>query len=75
MRGSLSSLHLASASSSRAIVYKQTGHLLRRQSPFLSRHLSTSLIRNSASTTMGIEVGNAWVGVKGAGSLDLRSEN
>ncbi|KAF3073232.1 Aldolase vrtJ [Trichoderma lentiforme] len=75
MRGTLCSLHLASASSSRALVYQQAGHLLRRQSPFLrQRHLSTSLIRNSASVTMGIEVGNAWVGVKGAGSLDLRSD-
>ncbi|KAL7947465.1 pyridoxal phosphate-dependent transferase [Trichoderma barbatum] len=77
MRGTLFSLHLASASSSRALVYQQTEHILGRQSPFLRRHLSSSFIRNSASPAVAMgsaEGGNAWVGVKGAGSLDLRSD-
>ncbi|KAL6872041.1 pyridoxal phosphate-dependent transferase [Trichoderma novae-zelandiae] len=67
MRGSLSSLHLASASSSsRLLLTRQTVHL----QPRLGRH-PRSIPSSAAMASTGT---NAWVGVKGPGSLDLRSD-
>ncbi|KAL7921013.1 pyridoxal phosphate-dependent transferase [Trichoderma austrokoningii] len=50
-----------------------TASLLRRQAARTGRHLSSCAARNNA--IMGsVDGSNAWVGVKGAGSLDLRSD-
>ncbi|KAK1238981.1 hypothetical protein MKX08_006042 [Trichoderma sp. CBMAI-0020] len=66
MRGSLFSA-VISASNSASLLRRQTARTLGRQ--VTNRHLS----RNKA--IMGSSEGlNAWVGVKGAGSLDLRSD-
>ncbi|KAH6604372.1 threonine aldolase GLY1 [Trichoderma cornu-damae] len=70
-------LHLALASkTSTVLASRRAIRLLGRQS---ARHLSTS--RDSAGTGAPAAMGssadsasNAWVGVKGAGSLDLRSD-
>ncbi|KAL7818613.1 pyridoxal phosphate-dependent transferase [Trichoderma gracile] len=66
MRGSLSPLHLASASRSRLLFSRQAANV---QQPF-GRHLRGI----ASSAAMGSSQTNAWVGVKGRGSLDLRSD-
>lgn len=68
MRGSLFSA-VISVSNTASLLRRQSVRTLGRQQ-VTKRHLS----RNNAAIMGSSEGSNAWVGVKGAGSLDLRSE-
>lgn len=72
MRGSLFSAFI-STSNSAFLLRRQTARTLGRQQ-VTKRHLSSYSARNNAAIMGSSEGSNAWVGVKGAGSLDLRSE-
>ncbi|PTB36614.1 hypothetical protein M441DRAFT_62088 [Trichoderma asperellum CBS 433.97] len=72
MRGSFFSA-VISTSNTASLLRRQTVRTLGQQVT-RQRHLSSCSARNNAAIMGSAEGSNAWVGVKGAGSLDLRSD-